>query len=259
MTLLRYAYSTLIELSQPVQNHSFSLRCQPMQSYNQRTVWQRTTLIPFTEATQTVDAFGNVVTSGFIAQRHNFFAYEAIGLVDTTIKAETPQYAVNDSVYLYPTQLTTPSPNMIDVAKQVGPLSDARSKIECVMDILMSKMSYQQGTTDVNTTAEQAWAQRMGVCQDFAHISIVMCRLLKLPARYVCGLMLGHGQTHAWVEAFDGSAWIAFDPTNSQWVNADRYIKFAHGRDFADCSISRGTFTGVAQQKMTVSVDVWEE
>lgn len=109
----------------------------------------------------------------------------------------------------------------------------------------------------LHTTAADAFASRMGVCQDYAHLMVALCRAAGFHARYVCGLMMGEGQTHAWVEVYDGLCWYAFDPTNDTAV-ATGFIKIAHGRDALDCSVSRGVYTGISNQTTNVSVTVKE-
>ena len=80
-------------------------------------------------------------------------------------------------------------------------------------------MAYTHGVTGVRTTAAEAFALRRGVCQDYAHIMLALCRLCDLPARYVSGHLLGEGGTHAWVDVLlphptQASAFIARAP---QW------------------------------------------
>ena len=89
---------------------------------------------------------------------------------------------------------------------------------------------------------------KAGVCQDFAHILLVMLRLLNIPARYVSGYVCPHdhnlrgeGATHAWVEAYiPFYGWLGLDPTNNCIVN-DFHVRLAIGRSFSDCSPVRGT------------------
>ncbi|MGN1262993.1 MAG: transglutaminase family protein, partial [Prevotella sp.] len=118
-------------------------------------------------------------------------------------------------------------------------------------------MEYAPGVTDVGTTAADALAIRRGVCQDYAHIMIALCRRAGMAARYVCGFLCGTGQTHAWVEVFDGYSWRGIDPTNDVCIDYG-YIKLAHGRDASDCAVSRGMFGGEARQTMVTDVKVIE-
>jgi transglutaminase-like putative cysteine protease len=86
---------------------------------------------------------------------------------------------------------------------------------------------------------------------------IALCRRQGIPARYVNGFLVGEGETHAWVEIFDGYNWLGFDPTHNCRIS-DGYVKLAHGRDAHDCSVSRGMYTGQAQQQTTIHVTLHE-
>ena len=120
---------------------------------------------------------------------------------------------------------------------------------------------YIQGITSVETTLDEIWKLRAGVCQDFAHILMVMLRLLGIPARYVSGYVCPHdndlrgeGATHAWVDAYiPFYGWLGLDPTNNCIVN-DRHVRLAIGRNFSDCSPVKGTYKGTAEQTLEVGV-----
>lgn len=81
------------------------------------------------------------------------------------------------------------------------------------------------------------------VCQDYVHIFLSLLRLNHIRCRYVAGLAFSCGETHAWVEIYDGKSWIGMDPTHNCLIG-DQYIKLCHGRDFADCPIERGIYRG---------------
>jgi transglutaminase-like putative cysteine protease len=125
---------------------------------------------------------------------------------------------------------------------------------------------YIKGITSVETTLDEIWKLRAGVCQDFAHMLMVMLRLLGIPARYVSGYVCPHdndlrgeGATHAWVEAYiPFYGWLGLDPTNNCIVN-DRHVRLAIGRNFSDCSPVKGTYKGTAQQSLEVGVSVAED
>ena len=128
------------------------------------------------------------------------------------------------------------------------------------MHRLHRDIAYEQGVTTVATTAEEAMRLRKGVCQDYAHILLSLCRMEKIPCRYVVGMMLGEGLSHAWVEVCDAGTWVALDPTNDLIVD-DGYIKISCGRDYKDCMLNQGVFTGSsgrATQKQEISVFVEE-
>ncbi len=96
-----------------------------------------------------------------------------------------------------------------------------------------------------------------GVRQDYAHILIALLRLDGIPARYIAGMLIGEGATHAWCEAYCEGYWMGLDPTHGCWLTDD-YIEVARGRDYRDCIMDRGCFRGYALQTEEVSVKVAE-
>jgi transglutaminase-like putative cysteine protease len=127
---------------------------------------------------------------------------------------------------------------------------------------------YQPNSTAVSTPVEQAFQQRRGVCQDFAHIMIAGLRALGIPAAYVSGYirtipppgrprLAGADATHAWVSVWCGDelGWIGIDPTNAIDAGND-HIVLAVGRDFSDVSPIYGVFLGSGAQELEVGVDV---
>lgn len=140
-----------------------------------------------------------------------------------------------------------------------------------LMDRIHTDFTYASQSTEVNTPAVEALAQRKGVCQDFAHIMIACWRAMGLPARYVSGYMLtnpppgkprlvGSDASHAWVSVYvpdmpEGQRWCDFDPTNNRTPGED-YVTLATGRDFADVSPMRGVIHGGAHHTLEVQVTV---
>ncbi|HVW60112.1 MAG TPA: transglutaminase family protein [Puia sp.] len=122
---------------------------------------------------------------------------------------------------------------------------------------------YIKGITSVETTLDEVWQLKAGVCQDFAHILLVLLRQTGIPARYVSGYicpnkngMRGEGATHAWIEAYiPGNGWVGLDPTNN-CVADDLHVRLAVGRSFSDCSPVKGTYKGTAGQTLEVGVSV---
>jgi transglutaminase-like putative cysteine protease len=125
---------------------------------------------------------------------------------------------------------------------------------------------YKKGITTVETTIGEIWNLKSGVCQDFAHILLVLLRLVGIPSRYVSGYicpnkagMRGEGATHAWVEAYlPNYGWLGVDPTNNCIVN-ERHVKLAVGKDFSDCSPVKGTYRGTSNHTLEVGVTVTYE
>lgn len=132
---------------------------------------------------------------------------------------------------------------------------DAYGKTYFFMRHLYETFRYVSGSTNIYTTAEEAFAQKKGVCQDYAHILISMCRMCGIPARYVVGFMIGEGYSHAWVEICQDGYWYGFDPTNNLLID-ENYIKISSGRDYNDCIMDKGTFIGSAGQEQSIKVVV---
>lgn len=144
-----------------------------------------------------------------------------------------------------------------------------REVIDVVSELsayIYENFSYRQGVTTVESTVDEIWNIKAGVCQDFAQLLIAMLRMLHIPARYISGYicprgseMRGEGATHAWLEVYiPGIGWKGIDPTNNCWVN-DRHIKIANGRNFNDCTPVKGTYKGPSEHVLTVSVVVTGE
>ena len=117
---------------------------------------------------------------------------------------------------------------------------------------------YEPGSTYVGVEVDEVLARRVGVCQDFAHLAVAMCRSIGIPARYVSGYLFTTNdatgedpeadvvrvQTHAWFEAaVPGVGWLALDPTNASEVGL-RHVTIGHGRDYDDVPPLRGVVRG---------------
>jgi transglutaminase-like putative cysteine protease len=127
---------------------------------------------------------------------------------------------------------------------------------------IYESFEYSPESTDVNTPIEDVLKIRKGVCQDFAHLFISVCRLNKIAARYVSGYLnqgagfVGSSQTHAWAEVFIPEiGWIGFDSTNNLLAD-HHYIKIAHGTDYRDCSPIIGVLETTGEQESKHSVFV---
>lgn len=156
-------------------------------------------------------------------------------------------------------------------APGVGVLAAAQD----LMQRIYSDFTYESQSTEINTPAVQALAQRKGVCQDFAHIMIACLRAMGIPARYVSGYLLtqpapgtvklkGSDASHAWCAVYvpdlpPNERWCDLDPTNNRagWHSPGHdYVTLAIGRDFADVSPVRGVIHGGARHTLFVGVTV---
>jgi transglutaminase-like putative cysteine protease len=144
-------------------------------------------------------------------------------------------------------------------ARSLTPLQAAQQFKTYVYD----HFKYIKGVTTVETTLDEIWKLKAGVCQDFAYILLVLLRHIDIPARYVSGYicpnqngMRGEGATHAWIEAYiPFNGWVGLDPTNNCVVE-DLHVRLAVGRNFSDCSPVKGSYKGTAGQELEVGVSV---
>lgn len=143
-----------------------------------------------------------------------------------------------------------------------------RAIVEAVGMALDRDMTFDPGSTNVDTPPEEAFAARHGVCQDFTHIMIGCLRSIGIPSGYVSGFLRtqppegeerleGADAMHAWVRAWCGVAtgWIEFDPTNGIPVS-DQHIAVGHGRDYSDVAPVRGVVRTSGGQASKQAVDV---
>jgi len=107
-------------------------------------------------------------------------------------------------------------------------------------------LRYESEISGVETTASRSLARGAGVCQDYAHLMIALCRALSLPARYVAGYAPGEGRMHAWVEVLIDNQWQAWDPTHNRAARSE-CVAVAIGRDFRDANPHQGIFRGRAK------------
>ncbi|MDB6127004.1 MAG: transglutaminase [Verrucomicrobia bacterium] len=133
---------------------------------------------------------------------------------------------------------------------------------QAVMGYIHREFAYVPTATNVHTHMREVLRLRRGVCQDFTHVMLGICRSLKIPARYVSGYLYngpadqlrGAQASHAWVEIYlPDLGWRGLDPTNNGQPD-DRYVKIAVGRDYSDVTPIKGTYRGTGERKMTVEV-----
>ena len=142
------------------------------------------------------------------------------------------------------------------------PDEDLIAHLDALTAHLYSRFTYETGATDVHTPLLEFARDGRGVCQDYAHAAIAVCRRAGLPSRYVSGYIdsgsnyVGAEATHAWVECFvPGSDWVGFDPTNRTRAG-EAHVKIGHGRDYDDVPPIRGLRRGGGAEAVGVDVTV---
>ena len=252
-----FSYRLNISLDAPVQNHCFTLRCLPQSDMRQQIRALECTVSPEDFLSRSKDQWGNLLVYGSFRGESSAFRVEVTGVAETGLSPCVPAiHPERERIFAFPTVMTAADPMLTEYAAIITgehPLESA----EQVMAMLHTTMRYVPGSTNVHTTAAQAFAQGQGVCQDFAHVMLALLRLRGIPCRYCTGMLPGEGKSHAWVEVLSRGGWYGFDPTNLCSC-AGEYIKLSHGRDAQDCAINKGVFRGSANQISEESAIVTE-
>ena len=261
MKTLRFDYDLQIIFSSPVWEHYFTLKCFPKTRPRQEIVQREIIVTPDDHYQMSEDGFGNESLYGHYEKEHTRFGVRVKGIarVDWAVYDTDPSRLL---LYRMPTSLTKMSKEMEEFAdEQWGNLRFFRmgkmNKAHEIMDTSYNVFQYESGSTGISTTAAQAFAQKKGVCQDYAHIMLAFCRHYGIPARYVAGMMIGEGYSHAWVEIYSNGRWYGFDPTNHLLIDSN-YIMIGVGRDYQDCVLNKGRFYGTGEQLQKIHVNVEE-
>ena len=130
-------------------------------------------------------------------------------------------------------------------------------------EYVYNNFKYIKGITNVDSTLDDVWNLKAGVCQDFTNILMQMVRMCGIPARYVSGYICptddisrGEGATHAWIEAYiPFYGWLGLDPTNNAIAN-ENHVRLAVGRNYADCSPVKGVFKRKVESDLFVKVEI---
>ena len=207
---------------------------------------------PGVEIAQQHDAFENMVLNLYVPRVEKTIDFEAWIVVER-YAGKGPHHIsaslLADPRLLEPSDLTEPD----DMLRKVAAMLMAEGHRDMALaqrinDWVYHALEYVRGVTDIHTAASQALALGKGVCQDYAHVMLALCRLCGLPARYISGHLLGDGGTHAWVEVLvpsaDGSdtaVALPFDPTHGREADLS-YLTIAVGRDYRDVAPTSGTF-----------------
>jgi transglutaminase-like putative cysteine protease len=277
------------ELSYPdtVTTSYNEVRMQPADEPGQAVLSSRMELDPFEGVTSYIDYFGTRVASFDVHRPHRHLTVTATSTVETFPAADFGPGGYGDGAaeiatmswdqlagsgvddrfeeFLTPTQLTTLNDELTGISEQLR--ADAATPSDAgraVCTMLKTSLKYEQGATGVYTSAQEAWGEKRGVCQDFSHLAIGLLRAMGIPTRYVSGYLhpdteveIGKtvtGQSHAWVEWWDG-AWVPFDPTNAK-SPSQSHVVVGRGRDYRDVPPVKGVYAGPEATGNDVTVRV---
>ncbi|MEP6693841.1 MAG: transglutaminase family protein [Chloroflexota bacterium] len=218
------------------------------------------------------DGLGNTAFLVTVARPHRHLELRTAGEIETlladpfAVPAQSPDPLGPSALadFLDPSRLVPAVPELEALATPQRPASveDGFPAVQRLMHLVNGRLQYVPGVTTVETNVVDVLGEPRGVCQDFAHLLIGLCRAVAIPARYVSGYIVadasgprrGTGASHAWVEAFTPThGWRGFDPTNDLVASA-YHVKLAIGRDYSDIPPHRGTFRGPAQEVLSVEV-----
>ncbi|MFI5429730.1 transglutaminase N-terminal domain-containing protein [Aeromicrobium sp. UC242_57] len=250
-------------------------RMTPMTTSEQYVLRSKLDITPTPWSYEYRDYWGTTVTSFEVQEPHVDLTVVATSIVDTQEGAEKAHAIAWDELtddvrdewceYLTLGSWVAPSPTLEGELDRMRAQSvNPRDYASAVMGFIHEQVAYVPGSTEVTTTAADAWEARTGVCQDFAHLTLGALRAAGVPARYVSGYLhpsidpvVGEpvaGESHAWIEWWDGE-WVGWDPTNAI-APGPRHVVVAKGRDYADSPPLRGIFSTSGGSELFVEVEI---
>lgn len=136
-----------------------------------------------------------------------------------------------------------------------GAIDNPHEKVLAITDWIHDNVEYLRGSTTSSTSAYDTVIQRTGVCRDFSHLGIALCRALNIPSRYFAGYAyeLEPADFHACFECFIGGSWVVFDATRLAHLNG--LVRVGTGRDAADAAVA-SIFGSVRCTRMQVTCEL---
>jgi transglutaminase-like putative cysteine protease len=275
MWRMRVVHSTGYAYKSPVTASFNEARLTPRSDSRQNVILNRVETVPATRSYRYVDYWGTAVTAFDLHAPHTELEVSSSSVVETDV-GERPEELVSwddlasDAVLdrfdevLSPTHYTPLSRRIERVGKRISKDRDPHEAVIAVAQWVRSELDYVPGTTGVHSSGLDALREGKGVCQDFAHLSLIMLRSMGIPARYVSGYLhpsssapVGDtidGQSHAWIQAWTGG-WWNYDPTNDAEIN-EQYISVGVGRNYSDVTPLKGIYSGEGSTDLDVVVEI---
>ncbi len=270
-------YLTEYRYDAQVTDNLNALRVTPATTATQRVDDFGVRVEPQTRLHQHLDYFGTTVIEFGISKPHESLAIDVRARVATAnppapptatwAAIEEPGYRAGAVEFLLP---GPGEPDDLRVDELVGLVrSDTPlATLERLVQVVPDRFEYRAGVTYVGSTIEDLLEAGAGVCQDFAHLALVLLRRNGVAVRYVSGYLFAESgadaasaevETHAWLEALlpadDGGepVWVGVDPTN-RCLAGETYVKIGHGRHYRDVPPVKGVFRGTAAARLEASV-----
>lgn len=264
-----YAYKT------PVTASYNEARLTPRSDSRQNVIVNRVETAPATRSYRYVDYWGTAVTTFDLHAPHIELEVTSSSVVETDKPELHRKTASWDDLHssavldrynevLGTTRHTPDSKRTDRVARQIAKGRDPQQAVLATVDWVRSELTYVPGTTGVHSSGLDALRKGKGVCQDFAHLSLILLRSMGIPARYVSGYLhpqedavIGEaveGESHAWIQAWTGG-WWNYDPTNHTEIN-EQYVSVGFGRSYADVTPLKGIYLGQGSSDLDVIVEM---
>ncbi len=261
----------------PVSDNLNALRVMPATTRTQRVDDFGVRVDPETRLHQHLDYFGTTVIEFGVSRPHDHLSIDVRARVKTTPPDDPPDapwgdldaraYRTEAGEFLLPVgdepdDLTLDE--LVGVSRAESPLATVQRMVEVIPD----RFEYRPGVTYVGSTVGDLLAAGAGVCQDFAHLALLLLRRHGIAARYVSGYLWAppngdesadsaEVETHAWIEALVPGdrepIWVSADPTN-RTLGGESHVKIGHGRNYADVPPVKGVYRGGAGAELTASV-----
>ena len=275
MWRMRVIHATGYAYRSPVTASYNEARLTPRSDSRQNVILNRIETVPATRSYRYVDYWGTAVTAFDLHAPHAELEVTASSVVETD-KGESPSEKVSwedlqsaavidrFDEYLTPTGYTPASRRIARVGQKIAKYNEPLEAVVEAARWVHGELAYVPGTTGVHSSGLDAHREGKGVCQDFAHLTLILLRSMGIPARYVSGYLhpkakakVGDtidGQSHAWIQAWTGG-WWHYDPTNDKEIT-EQYISVGVGRDYADVSPLKGIYSGEGSTDLDVVVEI---
>ncbi len=275
MWRMRVVHATGYAYKSPVTASFNEARLTPRSDNRQNVILNRVETAPATRSYRYVDYWGTAVTSFDLHAPHTELEVIASSVVET----EKPEYSEIDITWedldteavvdkydevLSPTHYVPASKRIERVGRRIAKYHEPAQAVIEAVSWVRDELKYVPGTTGVHTSGVDALREGKGVCQDFAHLTLMLLRGMGIPSRYVSGYLhpkrnakVGDtvdGQSHAWIQAWTGE-WWHYDPTNNTEIN-EQYISVGVGRDYADVTPLKGIYSGEGSTDLDVVVEI---
>jgi transglutaminase-like putative cysteine protease len=275
MWRMRVIHETGYAYKSPATASYNEARLTPRSDSRQNVILSRVETVPATRSYRYIDYWGTAVTAFDLHAPHTELEVTASSVVETD-KPEPPSKKVtwtqlhNDAnldrfdEVLTETAYVPRSKRVQSVGKRIAKEYDPQEAVIAAAQWVHNELDYMPGTTGVHTSAVDALRESKGVCQDYAHLTLMLLRSMGIPSRYVSGYLHPKhkavvddtidGQSHAWIQAWTGS-WWNYDPTNDKEIN-EQYVSVGVGRDYSDVSPLKGIYSGAGSTDLDVVVEI---